>query len=153
MVKSLGTLGWGIMPFSDSCPCPCAQNCDQVVEAIKGTGQVKREQRDLEEQVRIPIMSLLLHFITSLWHHQIETESAKKVGANLERILADFEQMKKENQQLSAQLKAHSWTVVYWNKFNDWLKVYHVRQKSNLFLVTKLTTVPILRHNPHPLPD
>lgn len=27
------------------------QNCDSVVDAIKETGQIKREQRDLEEQV------------------------------------------------------------------------------------------------------
>ena len=26
------------------------QNCDAVVESIKDTGQIKREQRDLEEQ-------------------------------------------------------------------------------------------------------
>ena len=30
----------------------CFQNCDSVVGAIKDTGQIKREQRDLEEQVR-----------------------------------------------------------------------------------------------------
>lgn len=61
------------------------ENCDHVVEAIKSTGQVKREQRDLEEQ--------------------IDNESGKRVGANLERILADQEQMKKENAQLAARLK------------------------------------------------
>lgn len=31
---------------------PLLQNCDSVVSAIKDTGLIKREQRDLEEQVR-----------------------------------------------------------------------------------------------------
>jgi len=30
------------------------QNCDVVVEAIKETGQIKRGQKDLEEQVSEP---------------------------------------------------------------------------------------------------
>ena len=37
---------------------------------------------------------------------QIDTESSKKVKANLERINADYIQMKKENTQLAAQLKS-----------------------------------------------
>ena len=28
------------------------QNCDHVVQAIEDTGQIKREQKDLEDQVR-----------------------------------------------------------------------------------------------------
>jgi len=62
------------------------ENCDMMVEAIKDTGQIKRGQKDLEEQ--------------------IDTENSKKVKANLERINADYVQMKKENSQLVAQLKS-----------------------------------------------
>lgn len=36
----------------DFCVCVC-QNCDLVVEAIKDTGDIKRKQRDLEEQVSL----------------------------------------------------------------------------------------------------
>jgi phage host-nuclease inhibitor protein Gam len=64
------------------------QNSGKVVETIKETGQIKREQRDLEEQ--------------------IDKESSKKVVANLEKINSDLQQMKKENSQLVAQLKASS---------------------------------------------
>ena len=32
------------------------QKCDKVVEAIKETGQIRREQRDLEEQVSTAAM-------------------------------------------------------------------------------------------------
>jgi hypothetical protein len=63
-------------------------NSGKVVETIKETGQIKREQRDLEEQ--------------------IDKESSKKVVANLEKINSDLQQMKKENSQLVAQLKASS---------------------------------------------
>ena len=34
--------------------CVLMQNCDIVVEAIKETGQIKRGQKDLEEQVSEP---------------------------------------------------------------------------------------------------
>ncbi len=37
---------------------------------------------------------------------QIDNENAKKVKANLDRITADFDEMKKENSQLVAKLKA-----------------------------------------------
>ena len=37
---------------------------------------------------------------------QIDTESGKKVAANLKEIEADLQQMKNENNQLLAQLKA-----------------------------------------------
>lgn len=36
---------------------------------------------------------------------QIETESHKKVLANLEKITEDYQQMKKENSALAAKLK------------------------------------------------
>lgn len=62
------------------------ENCGKVVDSIKETGQIKREQRDLEEQ--------------------IDRESSKKVAANLERIMTDQQQMKKENLQLVAKLKS-----------------------------------------------
>jgi hypothetical protein len=61
-------------------------NCGKVVEAIKETGQTKRDQKDLEDQ--------------------IDSESGKKVAANLKEIEADLAQMKSENSQLLAQLKA-----------------------------------------------
>ena len=37
---------------------------------------------------------------------QIDRESGKKVASNLEKIMSDYQQMKKENSQLVAQLKA-----------------------------------------------
>jgi hypothetical protein len=61
-------------------------NCGKVVEAIEETGQTKRDQRDLEDQ--------------------IDSESGKKAAANLKKIEADLAQMKSENSQLLAQLKA-----------------------------------------------
>lgn len=64
------------------------ENCDSVVDAITDTGLIKREQRDLEEQ--------------------IDTENSKKMKANLERIGADHDEMKKENLQLTKSLKALS---------------------------------------------
>lgn len=36
---------------------------------------------------------------------QIDSESGKKVGANLERITNDYEEMKRENAQLNSKLK------------------------------------------------
>lgn len=41
-----------------------------------------------------------------MFYSQIETESAKNVSANLERISADLHQMKQETASLSAQLKS-----------------------------------------------
>ena len=35
------------------CMCVFDKNCDHMVEAIKDTGQIKRDQRDLEEQVSV----------------------------------------------------------------------------------------------------
>lgn len=64
------------------------ENCVEVVDAIKETGQIRRDQRDLEEQ--------------------IDNENSKKMKANLERISADHDQMKKENSQLTKSLKALS---------------------------------------------
>ena len=55
-------------------------------EAIKETGQIKREIKELDEQ--------------------IETETGKRIAANLEKITADYDQVKKENAQLLAHLKA-----------------------------------------------
>ncbi len=37
---------------------------------------------------------------------QIERESSKKVASNLAKIMADYQEMKKENSQLVAQLKS-----------------------------------------------
>ncbi|KAL5460593.1 hypothetical protein EMCRGX_G034048 [Ephydatia muelleri] len=59
------------------------ENCDQLVEAIKENSLIRREQRDLEEE--------------------IDKETSKKVAANLEKISADLEEMKKENAQLLSQ--------------------------------------------------
>lgn len=42
---------------------------------------------------------------------QIETERAKSVGGNLERISADLRQMKQETASLAAQLKTKSGDV------------------------------------------
>ena len=42
-------------------------------------------------------------------YFQIETESNKKVLANLEKITADYQQMKKENSALIAKVKGQSW--------------------------------------------
>ena len=39
------------------------QNCDLVVEAIKDTGDIKRKQRDLEEQVR-SVVSRDVYFLS-----------------------------------------------------------------------------------------
>nr|CAD7394719.1 unnamed protein product [Timema cristinae] len=63
-------------------------DCSEVVQMIEETGATVREIRDLEEQ--------------------IESESAKNVGANLERISADLRQMKQESAALTAQLNKKS---------------------------------------------
>lgn len=62
------------------------ENCVKVVDAIKDTGQTKREQKDLEDQ--------------------IDSEAGKKVAANLKSIEGDLQQMRNENSQLAAQLKS-----------------------------------------------
>ncbi|XP_077518682.1 coiled-coil domain-containing protein 22 homolog [Amblyomma americanum] len=61
------------------------ENSNQLLQAVEETGSIMREMRDLEDQ--------------------IEQESQKKVTANLERITADYKQMKQENASLLAQLK------------------------------------------------
>lgn len=57
-----------------------------MVDAIKETGQIKREIKELDEQ--------------------IENETGKRVAANLEKISADYQQVKQENAQLLIQLKS-----------------------------------------------
>jgi phage host-nuclease inhibitor protein Gam len=52
---------------------------------VEETGSIVREIRDLEDQ--------------------IETESNKKTIANLEKISADYKEMKKENAALMAKVK------------------------------------------------
>ncbi|KAK7097262.1 coiled-coil domain-containing protein 22 homolog [Littorina saxatilis] len=61
------------------------ENCEQLTKTVEETGVILREIRDLEDQ--------------------IETESHKKVLANLEKITEDYQQMKKENATLMAKLK------------------------------------------------
>lgn len=80
------------------------------MEAIKETGQIKREQRDLEEQVQasITLSGIVNPRVWRVCVFQIDSENSKKMKANLERIGADFDQMKKENAQLSKKLKALS---------------------------------------------
>ncbi|XP_023218766.1 coiled-coil domain-containing protein 22 homolog [Centruroides sculpturatus] len=63
------------------------ENCSQLMQTVEETGAIMREIRDLEDQ--------------------IEQESQKKVAANLERITADYKQMKQENETLMSQLKEH----------------------------------------------
>ncbi|EFN71703.1 Coiled-coil domain-containing protein 22-like protein [Camponotus floridanus] len=60
-------------------------DCNELVSLVEETGATIREIRDLEEQ--------------------IDSESAKNVGANLERITADLKQMKQETAALTAQLQ------------------------------------------------
>ncbi|EZA49409.1 hypothetical protein DMN91_008877 [Ooceraea biroi] len=60
-------------------------DCSELVNLVEETGATIREIRDLEEQ--------------------IDSESAKNVGANLERITADLKQMKQESAALTAQLQ------------------------------------------------
>ncbi|KAM0735827.1 Coiled-coil domain-containing protein 22-like protein [Formica fusca] len=61
-------------------------DCNELVSLVEETGATIREIRDLEEQ--------------------IDSESAKNVGANLERITADLKQMKQETAALTAQLQS-----------------------------------------------
>lgn len=60
-------------------------DCNQLVAMVEETGAIVREIRELEEQ--------------------IEIESVKNVGANLERISSDLRQMKQESAALAAQLR------------------------------------------------
>lgn len=60
-------------------------DCSELVNLVEETGATIREIRDLEEQ--------------------IDSESAKNVGANLERITADLKQMQQETAALTAQLQ------------------------------------------------
>ncbi|KAJ8674840.1 hypothetical protein QAD02_010626 [Eretmocerus hayati] len=61
-------------------------DCGELVKLVEDTGAIKREIRDLEKQIDI--------------------ESAKNTGANLERITADLEQMRRETASLTAQLQS-----------------------------------------------
>ncbi|XP_076367338.1 coiled-coil domain-containing protein 22 homolog isoform X2 [Tachypleus tridentatus] len=61
------------------------ENCSSLIQTVEETGTIVREIRDLEDQ--------------------IEQESQKKVADNLERITADYKQMKQENSSLMTQLK------------------------------------------------
>ncbi|KAH0949806.1 hypothetical protein HN011_010228 [Eciton burchellii] len=61
-------------------------DCSELVNLVEETGATIREIRDLEEQV--------------------DSESAKNVGANLERITADLKQMKQETAALTVQLQS-----------------------------------------------
>ncbi|KZC07998.1 Coiled-coil domain-containing protein 22 like protein [Dufourea novaeangliae] len=63
-------------------------DCSELVSLVEETGATIREIRDLEEQ--------------------IDSESTKNVGANLERITADLKQMKQETAVLTAQLQSKS---------------------------------------------
>ncbi|XP_065337568.1 coiled-coil domain-containing protein 22 homolog isoform X1 [Cloeon dipterum] len=63
-------------------------DCSKLVKLVEDTGSIMREIRDLEDQ--------------------IETENAKNISANLERITADLLQMQKESAALQAQLKSLS---------------------------------------------
>uniref|UniRef100_A0A0K8SMG4 Coiled-coil domain-containing protein 22 homolog n=1 Tax=Lygus hesperus TaxID=30085 RepID=A0A0K8SMG4_LYGHE len=60
-------------------------DCADIVRMVMETGAIEREIRDLQEQV--------------------ENESSKKVGDNLERISADMRLLKEENVTLTRQLK------------------------------------------------
>ncbi|KAL7292033.1 hypothetical protein TKK_0014316 [Trichogramma kaykai] len=59
-------------------------DCNEIVSLVQETGATIREIRDLEEQ--------------------IESESSKNIGPNLERITADLKQMRQETAALTAQL-------------------------------------------------
>ncbi|XP_022086437.1 LOW QUALITY PROTEIN: coiled-coil domain-containing protein 22 homolog [Acanthaster planci] len=61
------------------------ENFDQLIKTVEETGSIVREIRDLEDQ--------------------IETESNKKTIANLEKITADYKEMKKENTVLMVKVK------------------------------------------------
>ena len=56
----------------------------------------------------LKVCSYLVSLLKLVSFIQIETESNKKVLANLEKITADYQQMKKENSALIAKVKGHS---------------------------------------------
>ncbi|CAG2102138.1 unnamed protein product [Medioppia subpectinata] len=62
------------------------EHCDQLLEAVSAIGLILREIRQLEESV--------------------ETERSRKTASNLSRILADLQQIKLENKQLTKQLES-----------------------------------------------
>lgn len=59
------------------------ENCSSLVNTVEETGNIMREIRDLEDQV--------------------EAEQRKNMAANLARISADYDQIRKENAQLQNQ--------------------------------------------------
>ncbi|OXU25260.1 hypothetical protein TSAR_003804 [Trichomalopsis sarcophagae] len=61
-------------------------DCSELVNLVEETGATIREIRDLEEE--------------------IDSESTKNIGANLERITADLKQMRQETASLTAQLQS-----------------------------------------------
>lgn len=64
------------------------ENCEQLIKTVEETGGIMREIRELEDQ--------------------IENESKSKVLTNLEKISADYKQMKEENKTLMAKVKQKS---------------------------------------------
>ncbi|KAL5012891.1 hypothetical protein ScPMuIL_011442 [Solemya velum] len=64
------------------------ENCELLIRTVEDTGIILREIRELEDQ--------------------IENESNKKVLSNLEKITADYREMRKENAALIAKLKQKS---------------------------------------------
>ncbi|PFX20789.1 Coiled-coil domain-containing protein 22-like [Stylophora pistillata] len=62
------------------------RNCKELIQSVEETGSIVREIRDLEDQ--------------------IEMKSQKNTATNLERITADYKQMKEENNALAKKLKA-----------------------------------------------
>ncbi|GAB1601523.1 coiled-coil domain-containing protein 22 homolog [Argonauta hians] len=64
------------------------ENCEALITTIQDTGGIMREIRDLEDQ--------------------IDNECKKSIKTNMEKITADYQQMKKENSSLVAKLKEKS---------------------------------------------
>ncbi|XP_045203989.2 coiled-coil domain-containing protein 22 homolog [Mercenaria mercenaria] len=64
------------------------ESCELLIKTVEETGVIMREIRELEDQT--------------------ETESNKKVLANLEKITADYQQMKKENDAIVKKIKGKS---------------------------------------------
>ncbi|KXJ28410.1 Coiled-coil domain-containing protein 22-like [Exaiptasia diaphana] len=62
------------------------ENCKELIQSVEDTGVIMREIRDLEEQ--------------------IDNETQKNTAMNLERITADYKQMKEENTVLAKKFKA-----------------------------------------------
>lgn len=80
-------------------------DCSELVTLVEETGATVREIRDLEEQVRNSLLKSFLKKIINYPSFQIDSESTKNVGANLERITADLKQMKQETAILTTQLQ------------------------------------------------